>query len=389
MADQFADARGIVVAGKARAGAGDRPGLGHLAPYRDQPFGRGADHGTSLRDEQAGERCRVGRAQACVQRRRRQRRAEARLPGPRDVGLEHVSGTQVVQHAFHAGGEARRVILVDGQRRLPGRQRRQRHCRRHIGDEAFEQWFLPRFDHGETRAVAAVAQQRRRTAQRQRGRQAIGAHRQRQHRLHLRRQFVVQQQRPAAAKRRRSRRGHVDALRSPCGVQRFQEAAGDRRAAQVANPTICLQAQAAAVGHQQQVPAPMLGAGGGGFVQRRIAPRREAMQRQQVGIGAQGSNEGHRPGVMGGCAVARLSLPASGEPASRKARIFILSPSPACGGKSLPPRRRACTKGGWGLFGTSGSNSKSPSSGATRHLPPQAGAVVPLAGEGKVLRTWR
>jgi hypothetical protein len=63
MADQLADARCFVVAGQARARAGDRTRFHRIAADRNQALGRGTDDGPVGPREQAGERRRIRGAQ--------------------------------------------------------------------------------------------------------------------------------------------------------------------------------------------------------------------------------------------------------------------------------------------------------------------------------------
>lgn len=136
-------------------------------------------------------------------------------------------------------------------------------------------------------ALHTIAQHRRRRAQRQCDGQAIGARGQLQDRLNLGRQLVIQQHRPATTKGPRAVRIVRHTLDLPRSVQRSQEAALQHPALAIAGAAIGIQPQAVAVGQQQHVPAPMLGAGGGGFQQRRITLRRQLMQRQQIDVRVQ------------------------------------------------------------------------------------------------------
>ena len=139
--------------------------------------------------------------------------------------------------------------------------------------------------HGDAFAAGAIAQDRGRAAQRERQRPGAGrSHGQRQYRLDLRGQLVVHQQRPAAMEGPARLLGH-GAQGAPRRVQRLQERARQRLPRQVTGDAVRIQPQAAAVAGQQEVPAPLDGAGSDRFEQQWIARRGLPVQRQQVGVG--------------------------------------------------------------------------------------------------------
>ena len=285
MADQFGDPRRVVVAGKARAGAGDGPGLDHPATHRHQPLGRGAGQRPASAGEQAGKWRRVGLAQACIQRGRIGRGVKTRAPAAGQVHLEHIAGAQVVEDVLDPVDEPLRPVLQQRRRRLPGRQRRQRGGRIPVGDDRGQLVRLPGLGHRHAPAAGAIAQHRGRATQGQRLRAPPGGPaRQFQHRFDLGGQFVIQQQRPATAERPRRCRVLRQAQRPPLRVQRLQEAAGQDRAVQVAQHPVGIQGQATAIAGQQQVPAPLGGAGSDRFQQQRVTRRRQPVQGQQVGV---------------------------------------------------------------------------------------------------------
>ncbi len=125
VADQLADARGVIVACEARPGAGDGPGFHHVAAHRHQPLRRRAHHRPPACCEQARERRGIGGTQSRIQRSRIRRPLEARAPDARQVDLEYVACGQVIQDAPHAVGEALRRVFIDRLRLAPrGRRRR-------------------------------------------------------------------------------------------------------------------------------------------------------------------------------------------------------------------------------------------------------------------------
>jgi hypothetical protein len=69
--------------------------------------------------------------------------------------------------------------------------------------------------------------------------------------------------------------------------ERRADANTGRRGAQCPGNAIGIQTQATAVGHQQQVVAPLRRAGGGRLHEQRITRGRASVQREQVGIGGQ------------------------------------------------------------------------------------------------------
>ena len=192
IADQVADARRIVVALEARARAGDGAGFDEIAAHRHQPFRRGADHGPAIAREHAGERRGIVRAQALEQFRRPWRTRELRVPAAADVGLEHVAGGEVIEHAMHAVGEARGIVLAVARRRCPFRQRWQRGECGDVGFDGIEHAGMRGFGHDHAFAAGAIAQDRGRTTQRQRDRQRARRRRQRQHRFDFAGKFVTE-----------------------------------------------------------------------------------------------------------------------------------------------------------------------------------------------------
>ena len=120
MADQFAHARRVVVAGEARPRAGDRPRLrdavAHVRP------------GAPARNSTTAQSCHCSNPAngAGFARRRLAYRAAgdgavriARAPLARQIDLEHVAGAQVFVDARDAIQKSLRVVFFDMRRRLP------------------------------------------------------------------------------------------------------------------------------------------------------------------------------------------------------------------------------------------------------------------------------
>ena len=113
--------------------------LDDVAAHRHQAFGRGADHGPVIAREHAGERRGIVLAQALEEFARLYVAIETRAPAARQVGLEHIAGAEVIEHAAHAVGEALRFVFFQRDRRAPWRQHRLRCERGDVAEHARSQ----------------------------------------------------------------------------------------------------------------------------------------------------------------------------------------------------------------------------------------------------------
>ena len=241
--------------------------------------------------QRPGERRRVRLAQPRVHRRRIGRPGEARAPRPRQVHLEDVAGTQVIVDARHAVEESRRIVFLQHGRDERACRRRGVPVRDGVDDRR-EQRVGTGLGDREAAAVAPVAHDRRRAAQRERHRQRAVGRGQSQRRFDLRRQFVREEQAPAAPERDRDRstggfaaagfcrRGAAPG-RGEIPVERREETARDRGAVEPAHRAVGTQLQAGAVAAQQQVPA-RLRTPGDALEQQRESRRVGRLQLQQV-----------------------------------------------------------------------------------------------------------
>ena len=343
MPDQLADAFGVIVASETRAGAGDRPGFHHIAMHRHQALRRGTDHAPANAAEHPRERRRVVAAQALEQGRRIQRGIERNLPAARQVGLEHVAGRKVIQHARHAIDIALRRVFIDPRGRLPLRQRRRRCGTRDIRHDPFEPGFLASFGDSDAFARAAVAQYRRRAAQRAGHRQTARGRRQRQHRFDLRRQFIAKQQGPATAERQAGIAAAGQAVCPPLPVQHVQETAFHARAVLVADHAIAPKRERFAGVQQQHVPASVR-PGRAGFQQHPVARWIEAMQVEQVEAGGKGSADHRRSAPHRNPPLLRKG--GSRHQMRRNTRVPLVPPKPK------PFDTATCTCASRAVFGT-------------------------------------
>src|SRR5690606_23931597 len=165
-----------------------------------------------------------------------------------------------------------------------------------------------RLGHDQATAVAAVAQDRGRATQGQGHRQRAGAGGGRRAGFGVPRQLVGQEQGPAAAERQAghgSGFGRGGRPGEEIGVEGGQEVPAGLPALQAPHGSVQpVQAQAAAVAGQQQVPARERVAAGDAFQQQREAGRIGRLQAQQVGAGGQVA-DGHRNGRSAGYQIRR------------------------------------------------------------------------------------
>jgi hypothetical protein len=300
MADEFADARGVVVARHARTGAGDGPRFHQVAAHGDEALGRGTHDGPALACEQAGERRGIGRAQTGMQGRRRQRPVEARAPAAREIGLEDIARGEMVEDAFDAVGETRRRVFVERVGRCPGGQRRQRARCVDVAREGVQPVDAVGFRQGDAFARRMVAQDGCGAAQGAgHGQHAVGL-RQAQYRFDFAGEFVGKEQGPTAAERP-ARLVAWNARGLPGAIEGFEESAtGLHLAGFVLHDAVMAHAQRCAVGGEQQVPAPLRRAVRARFEQHGIARGRHPVQGQQVETGREVSGDEHGPALLSG-----------------------------------------------------------------------------------------